>query len=481
MSIDVTEHDVGGDHEHRLAAGSIVAGKLRVIRRLGAGGMGAVYEVEHELTKHRRALKVLHPSIAENPTFVARFLREASAAGRIGNPHIAETFDAGKLEGGEPYLLMELLQGETLDGRLHRQGALDPGEVSELVGQACGAIAAAHDAGIVHRDLKPENLFLTIKDGASFVKVLDFGISKFEQQTGAMNVTAEGTVMGTPYYMPPEQVLGEAIDARADIYALGIILYECSCGARPYEAATLSHLAVLIHEGKPKPLWEQRPGLPRAYCDVVHRAMARVKEQRFQSVRELAAALAPFSKGKVAAPTLHEASRVVVQGAVTDVNAATAVGSMTNVPSVITATAMADSRPDHGKASKKPGGLVWAMIAGLVVVLGGGGAFLAGRSRPPAPPAAAAPAMTTSTAETRPAEPPTTLAATAATLAPTAAASIAAPPTPGTDAPRASAASARPPADTVKRVARPEASASASPGPKTRVDQKGLAGENPFR
>src|SRR5579863_4403152 len=245
------------DEERLLEAGAIVAGKLRVIRKLGAGGMGAVYEVEHELTKHRRALKVLHPSIAENPTFVARFLREASAAGRIGNPHIAETFDAGKLEGGEPYLLMEYLQGETLDGRLHHYGSLDVGEVAELVGQSCEAISAAHDAGIVHRDLKPENLFLTTKDGASFVKVLDFGISKFEPQTGAMNVTAEGTVMGTPYYMPPEQILGEAIDARADVYALGIILYECTCGVRPYDANTVSHLAVLIHEGKPKPLAEQ--------------------------------------------------------------------------------------------------------------------------------------------------------------------------------------------------------------------------------
>ena len=232
--------------------GTLVGGKLRIVRLLGTGGMGAVYEVEHELTKHRRALKLLHARYKVYPELIQRFLREASAAGRIGNPHIAETFDAGELETGDPYLVMELLKGETLADLLRRKQTLTVTEASELVRQACTGVQAAHDAGIVHRDLKPENLFVIERDHRPFVKILDFGISKFDPQLtgGEMSMTREGTSLGTPLYMPPEQVRGDKrIDARADVYALGVILYECVTGRRPYEAETLAHLAVLIHEG----------------------------------------------------------------------------------------------------------------------------------------------------------------------------------------------------------------------------------------
>ncbi|HEV3193843.1 MAG TPA: protein kinase, partial [Polyangiaceae bacterium] len=299
-----------------LNTGMLIAGKLRVVREIGVGGMGAVYEVEHELTKHRRALKVLHPSAAQTPSVVERFLREASAAGRVGNSHIAETFDAGKLENGEPYLLMELLDGETLDQQLQRQGAIDPGELADLIYQACEGMQAAHDAGIVHRDLKPENLIVTTRDGAPFVKILDFGISKFDaERTGTLGLTQEGLVMGTPYYMSPEQVRGASlIDARTDVYALGVILYECACGVRPYEAAAIQHLAVLIHEGKPTPLAERRPSLPPAFCSIVHRAMAVDREQRFESARALAAALAPLRRRTLRTPeSQSDSPRLVVR------------------------------------------------------------------------------------------------------------------------------------------------------------------------
>src|SRR6478736_3811029 len=150
--------------EGALAPGTVLAGKFRLVSRLGEGGMGSVYEIEHELTKHRRALKLLHKSMAAMPSIVERFLREASAAGRVGNPHIAETFDAGVLETGEPYLVMELLRGEPLSARIER-GPLLVQEVVDLIGQACVGVAAAHAAGIVHRDLKPDNLFIIDIDG----------------------------------------------------------------------------------------------------------------------------------------------------------------------------------------------------------------------------------------------------------------------------------------------------------------------------
>jgi serine/threonine protein kinase len=305
-------------HERTLEPGTVVAGKLRVVRTLGVGGMGAVYEVEHSLTKHRRALKILHRRISQSATVVARFHREASAAARIGNPHISETFDAGTLDSGEAYLLMELLEGETLDARLQRLGPLDPGELAELLHQACDGVQAAHEAGIVHRDLKPENLFVTTREAKPFLKVLDFGISKFETESGStLGVTAEGAVMGTPFYMPPEQVRGlSSIDLRADVYSLGVILYECATGVRPYMAPTIEQLAVLIHEGKATPLAERRPSLPRAFCEVVERAMTVDRDQRYQTARELALALAPLRasySSQPPGPRNSEPPRVVIR------------------------------------------------------------------------------------------------------------------------------------------------------------------------
>ena len=279
-----------------LAPGTLLAGKFRVVSLLGEGGMGAVYQIEHEITKHRRALKLLHKSMAQLPSVVERFLREASAAGRVGNPHIVETFDAGVLDTGEPYLVMEILRGEPLSARIAR-GPMPVLEVVDLVGQACGGVQAAHDAGIVHRDLKPDNLFVTEGvDGKPFVKILDFGISKFDStKTGGLQLTQEGAALGTPYYMPPEQIRGEgSLDARADVYALGVILYECLAGVRPFEAETLPHLAILIHTGDAQPIAQRRPDLPAGFAELVHRAMTADRALRTQSAAELRAQLEQY-------------------------------------------------------------------------------------------------------------------------------------------------------------------------------------------
>lgn len=279
-----------------LETGAVVGGKFKLLRVLGMGGMGVVYEIEHVFTHHRRALKLLHHEVGKHPTIVERFLREASAAGRIKNPHIVETFDAGTLETGEPYLVMELLSGEDLTTQIRTRHRLELPYLAHLARQAAAGIDAAHGAGIVHRDLKPDNLFVTERDGRPFVKILDFGISKFDSTlTGDHGATREGSMLGTPYYMPPEQVRGaKDLDVRADVYALGVILYEAITGVRPFEADTLPHLALLIHEGKPRPLAELRPELPPAFCRVVEKAMAADREVRFQSMHALAEALEPF-------------------------------------------------------------------------------------------------------------------------------------------------------------------------------------------
>jgi eukaryotic-like serine/threonine-protein kinase len=295
-----------------LQPGTVLAGRFRVGRILGTGGMGAVYEIEHELTKHRRALKLLHAHASASPEIVARFLREASAAGRIGDPHIVEVFDAGTLDTGAPYVVMELLSGETLGARLAAKGRLDVPELCDLLGQTCDGVQAAHDAGIVHRDLKPDNLFVTTRDGAPFVKVLDFGVSKWSAElTGGGAITQEGAALGTPLYMAPEQVWGlPDIDARADVYALGVILYKCAAGVPPFPATSLAHLAVLIHEGNPTPLSHLRPDLPAAFHDLVGRAMARDKANRPPTARALGEELRALgAPGRAEAPTVTAPAR----------------------------------------------------------------------------------------------------------------------------------------------------------------------------
>jgi hypothetical protein len=463
--------------------GTLVASRLRVVRIIGVGGMGTVYEVEHELTKHHRALKVLHARAAGQPSVVERFVREASAAARVANPHVAETFDAGKLETGEPYLLMELIDGETLDQRLQRAGPIDVGELTDLVHQACEGVHAAHLAGIVHRDLKPENLIVTARDGAPFLKILDFGISKFDsERTGALGITTEGSVMGTPYYMSPEQVLASpSLDARTDVYSLGVILYECACGQRPYDAQTVEHLAVLIHEGKATPLDVRRPGLPAAFCAAVHKAMAVDRQARFSTARELAEAIAPLRTPGAGARVVSWSAppvRVVIRPSGpppgdTPSHLAHLAGAVT------TSSGLADTKATapYRTGARRTSGWWWVAAAAALAAAAATGTVVLSSSRGAAPspvsigsdpegmprPASVAPSASPAL--------PTAVLPTAPPIAPSASAALAVRPAVSTSRPGAASASAAVP------VPAPAPAA----GSKSRSDVNGLAGENPFR
>jgi serine/threonine-protein kinase len=276
--------------------GSLLGGKFRIDRLLGAGAMGTVYAIDHELTRHKRALKLLHPAVQNIPDIVRRFLNEASAAGRAGNPHLVETFDAGTLPTGEPYVVMELLEGQTLGAVLERSGRLEPSLASELVAQAAEGMEAAHRAGIIHRDLKPENLFVTSREGRPFIKIMDFGVSKFATGTSSgMRGTRAGMLYGSPAYMSPEQLTGQVdVDGRTDVFALGVVLFQCLTGALPFDANTIEALMVRVLRGEPTPIESLRPDLPAALVKVVLRALEANRDDRFPTASALAEALSPF-------------------------------------------------------------------------------------------------------------------------------------------------------------------------------------------
>jgi len=284
--------------------GRTLGAKFLVRHEIGHGGMGSVYEVEHVLTKRVGALKLLHPRRAAQSDVVARFVREASAASHIGNAHIVATYDAGELPSGEPYLFMELLEGSPISALIDARGRL-PFELSrEIVAQAAEGLAAAHVAGIVHRDVKPENLFLC-EGQPPFVKVLDFGISKFAPGLSEQHqLTLDGSPMGSPHYMSPEQAVGKRdIDFRTDVYSLGVVLYECLTGEVPFSAESLIELGVKIFEGRYTPPSELVPELPLGLDALVARAMALEPSARFESMAELGSALRALGAESAASPT----------------------------------------------------------------------------------------------------------------------------------------------------------------------------------
>src|SRR5690606_5636175 len=259
-----------------------------------------VYEGVHLLIHRRVAIKVLHAAIVERQEAALRFEREAQAAGRIGSRHIVEVLDLGKLPSGARYMVMEFLEGESLGSRLERQHFLSPLELYPITTQLLDGLGAAHRAGIVHRDLKPDNVFLQNGDGKNdFVKLLDFGISKFGDTSddSGFSMTRTGAVMGTPFYVAPEQARGaRAVDHRSDIYAVGVILYECLAGRVPFNASSFNELLFKIALEEPTPLRSIAPHVDEELASIVARAMAREPDRRFQSAAELRAALDGWSQ-----------------------------------------------------------------------------------------------------------------------------------------------------------------------------------------
>ena len=276
-------------------AGEVLAGKYVVERVLGQGGMGIVLAARHRELDARVAVKLLRTRPAPSVEAVERFQREARAAARLKSDHVARVSDVGVLPDGTPFMVMEHLEGADL-AEILRGGPLAPGLVADLVAQACEAVAEAHAAGIVHRDLKPSNLFLTrtVRGGAR-VKVLDFGISKLRTTGGAepLAETAQGTMLGTPLYMSPEQMRSSRdVDARSDVWSLGLVAFELLTGSVPWSTESIAALALDVTTTPAPDPRELRPEVPRGLADVVLRCLAKDPAGRFTDASELGAALA---------------------------------------------------------------------------------------------------------------------------------------------------------------------------------------------
>ncbi len=290
--------------------GDSVASRFRIEAEIGRGAMGVVFRAR-DPSNQPVAIKVLLPETVAMPDAVERFTNEAQAARVLTSEHTVRVFDAGTLDSGLPYIVMELLEGVDVATVLERRGPLPIPEACDMIIEACDALADAHARGMVHRDLKPGNLFAArTRDGRTLVKVLDFGLSKVAAQNRQVALTSTGTILGTPHYMAPEQLKSsKGVDTRADLWSLGVILCELVSGKEPFDGTSFGVLFSNIVTKEPTPLASVRPDVPAGLAEIVHRCLKKNRDDRYPTVTELVSALATF-----ASPAGAAVAKRIVEG-----------------------------------------------------------------------------------------------------------------------------------------------------------------------
>jgi len=276
-----------------LGPGALIAGRYRVLRKLGEGGMGLLYACIDTVLSREVAVKLIQRTLAAEPLIAERLMREAMLAAQLRR-HVAQVFDCGMLESGEPYIVMELLSGRDMYGVLRETGPLTPQELSAAMLQVCEGLAEAHDKGIVHRDLKPENLFCsTDADGSSVIKILDFGVSKQISGRRMRAQTNPSESVGSPQYMSPEQITSPSeVDARTDIWSLGVVMYELLTGVLPFRGPGTAQICASVLRDPVPPISHYRTDIPPALEFIIGRCLEKHRERRFPDVRALSLALA---------------------------------------------------------------------------------------------------------------------------------------------------------------------------------------------
>ncbi|CAN94346.1 Protein kinase [Sorangium cellulosum So ce56] len=371
--------------ETTIAPGDVLLGKYRVESVLGRGAMGLVVAARHLALDERVAIKVLLPKYVRDPEILQRFLREGRAAVRVRSQHVVRVADVGTLESGAPYMVMDHLEGRDLAAVLAESGRLAVPVAVELVLQVCEALAEAHAQGIVHRDVKPSNLFVTRNaDGSPCVKVLDFGISKMTHAEDHA-LTRVGGVLGSPLYMSPEQLRSSSdVDGRADIYSLGVVLFELLTGRTPFFAHELAQLVYLVTQGEPQRPRALRPDLPEPLEHVILAAIARDRDRRFPTVADLALALVPFAPphARAAAERLFGALRGALPAVALPPGAARAATAVTAAGAILPASTVplgggALTIAPLGTTNRKPASREKRAAAiGLGLALASGGLLL---------------------------------------------------------------------------------------------------------
>jgi serine/threonine-protein kinase len=344
--------------------GLMVTPNIRLVRPLGEGGMGAVWVADHLALRTQVVVKFIASGLEGSKEAHDRFSREAAAAAQVKSPHVVQTFDHGFSDDGVPYIVMELLEGKDLGAALDEQGKLPPDVVVEIIAQLSRALDRAHERGIVHRDIKPGNIFLCDQgSGEVFVKLLDFGIAKGVEMPKVDSTTKTGAMIGSPFYMSPEQILGsKGIDHRSDLWSVGVVAFEALTGVKPFDAETMGGLAIKIHS-EPLPLpTSLDPTLSPAVDAWFQRACARNVDERFKSAKELAESLAKALGGEM--PKSIEMPRV-------------STGSSKASPQ-LAAGAATDAGVVRPATPSSTRSRVLALVA--IIVLGAPGAFFGSRA-----------------------------------------------------------------------------------------------------